>query len=502
MSIISFHDALLDPNLFGSRFSADSWAGWRTIAKAVFGEPLNESELAFFREVAGRDEAPTSPASEAFLVVGRRGGKDAFAAALAVYLATLGAEKHGWRKRLSKGERGVVQLLAVDRDQAQVAFRYIASYFDEPIFAKLVKRRAADTIELTNSLSIEVTTADQRRVRGRTVVAAIFDELSHWRSENTVSPDEDVYRAVKPSMATMPGAMLIGISSPYARKALLWKKYQAHYGKPGNVLVIKAPTWVMNPTLPRDGEFIAGEFEADPAYASAEFGAEFRTDVEALFTLEVIEACIEPGVTERPPQRGYYYYAFCDPSGGSSDSMTLGIAHKEGSVAVLDCIREIRPPFDPEKVVVEFVEAMKRYGVGRVFGDRYGGTWVASTFTKAGIAYIAADRSKSEIYLDVVPQVNAGKVKLLDEKRLKHQLVSLERRVGRGTGRDIIDHPSGAGQHDDVANAAAGALIAMGFHDRHIKAEPIKPALPPPGSMGITAAQAFNPPNRENRIQL
>ena len=65
----------------------------------------------------------------------------------------------------------------------------------------------------------------------------------------------DVYNAIKPATATMPGAMIIGISSPYARRGLLWRQYNRHYGKDGNVLVVQAPTWVMNPTVRRDGEF-------------------------------------------------------------------------------------------------------------------------------------------------------------------------------------------------------------------------------------------------------
>ncbi|MCT8974948.1 hypothetical protein MUB46_24095, partial [Microbaculum sp. A6E488] len=188
---------------------------------------MTDDELAVFRELTGRDEAPDEPASEAWLIMGRRSGKDVKAGSIAVYLATIGAEQFGFRKRLTRGERGVVQLLAVDRDQAKVCLGYISEMFEQPMLRKLIKRNTADSIELKNGLAVEVTTNDQRRVRGRTVVAAIFDEVAHWRSENTLSPDADVYRAVKPAMATMmPGAMLIGISSPHARKGLLWEKYR------------------------------------------------------------------------------------------------------------------------------------------------------------------------------------------------------------------------------------------------------------------------------------
>ncbi|TMA58326.1 MAG: hypothetical protein E6J75_05625, partial [Deltaproteobacteria bacterium] len=53
---------------------------------------------------------------------------------------------------------------------------------------------------------------------------------------------------------------------------------------------------------------------------------------------------------------------------------------------------------------------------------------------------------------------NSGRVELLDHPRLVAQLCGLERRTAWG-GRDSIDH--GPGGHDDVANAVAGALVAV-----------------------------------------
>jgi hypothetical protein len=51
--------------------------------------------------------------------------------------------------------------------------------------------------------------------------------------------------------------------------------------------------------------------------------------------------------------------------------------------------------------------------------------------------------------------VNSGRVELLDHPRVRAQFLALERRVTR-SGNDSIDHPPGG--HDDLANAAAGAL--------------------------------------------
>lgn len=452
---VTFAEACRDAALFGPWFESDSWANWRVLHKALFGEPLLDDELTVFRELTGRDEAPTEAASEAWLVIGRRGGKDVNASAVAVYLATIGAELYGYRRRLTRGERGVVQILAVDRDQAKVCLGYIKAFFEQPMLAPMVKNPTAESIELTNGIAIEVTTNDKRRVRGRTVIAAIFDEAAYWRSENSVNPDEETYRAVKPAMATIPGAMLIVISSPYAQRGLVYKKFRAHWGKPGRVLVVKAPTWVMNPTLPRDGEFLTEAFNDDPAGASAEYGAEFRSDVETFVPREVVEGCVSPGVYEREPNSDLSYHAFVDPSGGSSDSMTLAIGHREKERAIVDCVRERKAPFSPESVVAEFSETLKSYGINRVIGDRYSGEWCREAFRRHGITYVPAEKPKSKIYVDVLPMLNSGAVDLLDHERIVLQFVALERRTVRG-GRDSVDHPPGG--KDDLANSVAGVL--------------------------------------------
>lgn len=454
---ISFADACLEPNLFGDWFSGPTWANWRVIDKAIFGLPLNGEELGIFQTLTGRAEAPTEQAQEVWLVIGRRGGKDVKSASLAVYLATIGAEAYGWKQRLARGERGVVQLLAVDRDQASVAFRYIAGFFEMPVFAKMIERRTADTIELRNGFAVEVATADQRRVRGRTVVAAVLDEVSFWRSENTSSPDIDVYRAIKPSQATMPGAMIIGISSPYARRGLLWKKYQESYGKAGKVLVVKAPTWVMNPNVARDSDLIREAYAEDPESAVAEYGAEFRQDISSFVSRDAVEACIENGVRERPPLREHRYFGMIDPSGGSSDSFTLAIAHKTGTTVVLDVIRETVPPFSPEATVLEFAELLKKYRISQVNSDRYAGEWVVEPFKRAGIFVNQNAKAKTELYKDLLPLINSRAVDLLDHPKMVSQIANLDRRVGR-SGRDIIDHPPGL--HDDIANAVAGVVTA------------------------------------------
>src|SRR5205085_7772479 len=98
------------------------------------------------------------------------------------------------------------------------------------------------------------------------------------------------------------------------------------------------------------------------------------------------------------------------------------------------------------------------YGINEITGDRYAAQWVVEAFAKEGIRYVASERDKSQIFLDVLPLFTAGRARILDSQRLTFQLISLERRTSR-IGRDTVAHPAHANSHDDLANAAAGALV-------------------------------------------
>jgi hypothetical protein len=104
---------------------------------------------------------------------------------------------------------------------------------------------------------------------------------------------------------------------------------------------------------------------------------------------------------------------------------------------------------------------VKSYGCHAVTGDRYAGEWPRERFRAHGIEYNLAEKPKSEIYKDLLPLANSRRMDLLgkgvEATRMKNQMQALERRVGRG-GRDSIDHPPNG--HDDIINAAAGALVA------------------------------------------
>lgn len=75
-----------------------------------------------------------------------------------------------------------------------------------------------DRIDLTNGLTIEIAASHLGTVRNYTIVGAICDEIAYWPTDDSANPDVEVLNAIRPGMATVPGALLLCISSPYARR--------------------------------------------------------------------------------------------------------------------------------------------------------------------------------------------------------------------------------------------------------------------------------------------
>ena len=94
------------------------------------------------------------------------------------------------------------------------------------------------------------------------------------------------------------------------------------------------------------------------------------------------------------------------------------------------------------------------YRIARVVGDRYAGEFPREQFRKRGIHYAVSEKPKSDLFRDLLPLLNSGRIVLPKSDRLVNQLTGLERRTAR-SGKDCIDHSPGT--HDDIANAVAGA---------------------------------------------
>ena len=455
--------AMNDPGTFGKWFAGASWSGWRSVLKGAFAMPMSDKEVEFFRAVADRDP-PRKRVRELWIAAGRGAGKDSIASLVVGHAAALfpPTKPAGTFAKivstLRGGERALCMCLGVDRDQAKIVLDYTKHYFDEiPALRAMLRRETKNGFELSNNVEVAIATNSFRSIRGREILMCVFDEIGFWKDEKSSAPDEEVYTAVLPGLARVPGSMLIGISSPYRKAGILYRKFVEHYGRDGDeVLVIRAPSLIMNPTLDRGT--VERAIAHDPGKGKAEWLAEFRDDVSDLLPADVIEGATDWGISERAPRAGIKYLAFADASGGTGqDSFGMAIAHVDGlsDAIIIDLIRERKPRFVAAEVIHEYADILRSYNVTSVTGDRFGGGFTSDEWARAGIGFRPSATTTAENYLRALPLLTSKRGRLLDHETLRTQLSGLERRVV--AGREVVEHQRGA--HDDIAAAVCGALV-------------------------------------------
>jgi len=461
---------MTDPNLCGPWFDDPSFDNWKVFVKVNYALELTPAELEIYRKYTDRRFPPTELVRDRCGVIGRRGGKTEIGALLGIHAACF-VDYSFW---LAPGEYATVMHLAGDRAQARNLMQYTVGFLENvPLLESMIEKKYTESILLNNRVRIEIHTNDYRSVRGYTLAAVICDEISFWRDERSANADVDTIRALRPGLLTIPCSWLLVLSSPYAQSGYLWKQYQKHFGKENSsTLIWQASTLEMNPKA--DREQIQSEYEEDPISAAAEYGAQFRRDVERFVNEEAVIAAIEKGRFELP-WIDATHYAFVDTSGGGGqDRFAWAVCRVENGKPVLVHVDERTPPFNPAQVVAECCEVLRRYKCSTATGDRYGGGFVHAEFIKGGIQYETTAKSKSELFTDLLHLLNSGRCELLDNEVLVAQLLSLERRTGRG--RDQIEAPPNS--HDDLANACAGVLSLPAAGSELFFVDPTKPLAP------------------------
>jgi hypothetical protein len=452
-------DTMDDAGLFKSTFrrpllglGSDSWKNWRVFLAGLFALPMSAADKKIYQHFTQRCDTPEKVFREAYIVCGRRSGKSVIAALIGIYLAIF--VDHS--QNLIPGESAMVLILSSDRNAAQIIFRYVTAFLQAPLLKNLVVGEPRkESISLSNGVTIAIGTANYRSIRGYTVVACIADEVAFWQDHDAggKNPDSEIFAALKPAMISIPKAMLIVISSPYKRSGELWRNYNLFFGQASpDVLVWQGASGEMNPSLPKAE--IEKARQKDPISWESEYNAQFREDSDAFISLEMILERTARGITSRSYDEGKKYYAFVDNSGGKNDSAVLSIAHFASDHAVLDCVREIAAPHNPQSAIREFCRILKIFHCGAVFGDSYAASFAGQHYENNGIEYRKCELTRSEIYLAVLPHLLSNNILLLDLPLLQEQFCALERKPGRVT--DIIDH--GSGKSDDVCNSVSGVL--------------------------------------------
>src|SRR5207302_1698826 len=142
-------------------------------------------------------------------------------------------------------------------------------------------------------------------------------------------------------------------------------------------------------------ERLERERRLDPARFAREYLADFAEDVDTFLPSAWVDAAVQVGRHELPPQHGCRYLAAVDASGGGPDAFTLSVVHAEGNGAdrrvAQDVMRGWSKPRDGatdlEGAVQQIATIVRSYGISTIYGDRYARGWVREAFKRHGIRY-------------------------------------------------------------------------------------------------------------------
>lgn len=418
-----------------------------------------------------------SGAQNWLLLAGRRSGKSLISDIVACYEALV----PDFAGIVRPGEDRYILVIATRLDGARLHIRNIAKLLKHTrAFGSMIEKQTEDSLELKNGVVILALPCSARSGRGYTASTLIFDELAHFVDSMGNSSADGVFDALAPTVATFgeAGRMVI-TTTPASRTGIVFDLYdRAQAGELPEFHVTRADTRTLNPKVSE--RTILSAYKRDPESAAVEYGAEFRDPVEAFFNGAALDAVIDPGLQQaEKAQDGVSYLMAIDPA-LMKDRYGLAIAHELDGVMVLDYVKAIRPPVDPNAAEDLLFSLAERFNPTRIYCDQ------ASTTERLkgrlpALEYTPFTRPlKLRIYGALKEAINLSKIVLPDDKDLVDELKSLQIR----NGVDIAAPRSGKITHDDLADCVAllaDALVSEQNTSTTYTADPFAVWPPAPG---------------------
>lgn len=403
------------------------------------------------------------------IVAGVRGGKSLLAACAAVK-GCLSADL----SKLKQHEIPRFAIVAPTVDNAGATFRLlVGSVLASPKLKRLVVGEpTSDTVTIRRPdgrvVEIVVVAASRGAVtlRSRWLVGFVLDEVALFGQETTGAAvnSEELLRAAETRL--VPGAQGWLISSPFGPQGLLHELYKAHFGNPGRVLVVHAPTRAMNPTFP--AEQVEAIRARQPDIAAREYDAAWIDAETAFFSGQSIDRATRPGPLVVPPEDGHYYVCAIDPATRSNAwTMTVATLRKTESglrptvVLAKQWQGSKVAPLSPRAVLTEMAADLKPYGINLVWTDQgAGGDALADIARELGLCLCieaATQASKIAIYSNLETLLSTNNVDLPPIPLVKQDLLGVRRRVGRN-GVNVELQRTADGRHSDFAPSSATAI--------------------------------------------
>jgi hypothetical protein len=397
------------------------------------------------------------------IVAGVRGGKS-FLAACAAVKGCLSADL----SKLKQHEIPRFAIVAPTVDNATATFRILAGAVTaSPKLRKLVVGEpTADTMMLRRPdgrvVEIVVVAASRGAVtlRSRWLIGFVLDEVALFGSEPTgaVVNSEELLRGAETRL--VPGAQGWLISSPFGPQGLLHQLYKTHFGDPGRILVVHAPTRAMNPSFP--AEQVEAIRARQPDVAAREYDAAWVDAETSLLIEALIERATRAAPRILPPSSSCLYRAAMDPA-LRGNAWTLAVATRTSDrrrrIVLCHEWRGSRiKPLNPSEVFREMRALLTPYGIRSVVSDQHSGDALAELARQNGLTLILepwTQASKALAFENLKNMLLDDELELPSDEQVKADLLGIRRVLSRNGAVTYALATTGNGRHSDYAPSIA-----------------------------------------------
>lgn len=403
------------------------------------------------------------------IIAGIRGGKSFLVACGAirdVFAADL--------SRLKPWERARHVIAAPTVDNAMATFRILRGIVDSsPVLRPLVVGEpTSDTLVLRRpdgrEVEIVVVAAHRGAItfRSRHLAGATLEEVAFFGIESTGAAvnAEELFRTA--TSRPLPGTQVRLVTSPLGRSGLAFDLYKAHFGKPGDVLVVHAPTLAMNPTFPTS--IIDALRARDPDAAAREFDAAWIDADTALLSSANVDACTRSTPLVRQPDPSCVYVCAGD-FGFRGNATTIVVArairlgrerHRVEISAAWEWKGSKQAPLSPALVFADAKSKVQPFGIRDVYCDGHSFDACADIASPLGLRLVQKNVSERDAaYAALGTAIANGPEAIELAPNVSSDLKSI-RRIVTPNGMRIQLPITPDGRHADFAPSVALAVLA------------------------------------------
>ena len=439
--------------------------------------------------------------NEVMAVVGRRGGKSFWLAALAVekLRRLLNIKNPHALYGISEGDKIDFTIMAQDDDGAGRLYDKIKQAVNKAEFFRpfLYKKPGTDLMQfitgadrhrrdIVPSIQVNALPCTTRAARGPSSIFLALDEFAHFRSATGANSDE-VYESATPATARFVrrdlgeehlDSLIVTITSPLTKMGKYYELYKEGMEKGKDMdlplLIFQSSTAEMAGDAIM-AKYLRGKFARDPISWQAEFGGRFLESSGALVPPDKLNSAFDVGRANSigfDPRRIGMTFFWGTDLGLKKDATALAICHWEQDdrgrlLLVYDYIDrmmvgegewENSSELEVE-AVLDWFENMNQWLPG-AFGatDQYAGAMFVQLARQRGINFLdlvhLSEGINSEMGYALQGYLNQGVIRFPDIPKFRHEIATVKATY-IGKYRLRVEAPTEKGAHDDMVDAVA-----------------------------------------------